>query len=137
MSTTIRLLEYFSVQAPHRAGEAARLLAQLKDAGIDLLALSAFPRGRRAQIDLVPADGAAFRTVAKEAGWKLTGPKNVFLIAGEDRVGAMEDPITKLAIAKIDITATHAVGARARSFAALLWVAPRDVRAAAKVLGVR
>jgi len=137
MSETIRLVDYFYLQCPDRPGEGARALSQLRDAGINLLAFSAFPAGRqRTQLDFVPEDSPAFRAAAKKAGWKLTGPKRVFLIAGEDRLGAVADVVSKLAAPKINITATQAVGAEADWFGALLWVAPRDVKRAAKVLGI-
>src|SRR5881409_3043160 len=101
----VRLSEYFYLQVPQRPGEAARVLSELRDAGVNLLAVSGFPAGRRAQVDLVPEDSGALRQVAKKAGWKLTGPKKVFLITGEDRPGAMSDVAQKLADAKINVTA--------------------------------
>src|SRR3989442_6634489 len=113
MSETIRLADYFYLQCPDRPGEGARALSQLKDAGINLLAFSAFPAGRqRTQLDFVPEDPAAFRAAANRAGWKLTGPKKIFHIAGEDRVGAMANVVIKLADPKIHITEKQAVGAR-------------------------
>jgi hypothetical protein len=135
MSETIRLVDYFYIGAPQRPGEAARALSQLQEAGINLLAFSGFPAGRRAQMDFVPEDAAAFRAAAKKAGWKLTGPKKVFLVAGEDRVGAMAEVVTKLATAKINITATQAITAGSGRFGALLWVQARDVKRAAQALG--
>lgn len=136
MSETIRLAEYFYVHVPDRPGEAAQVLAQLKDAGVNLVAFSAFPAARRSQLDLVPEDPAAFRAVAKKARWKVTGPKKVFLIAGDDRVGAWSDVVARLAAPKINVTAAQAVGDGSGRFAAILWVAPRDVRRAAQALGV-
>jgi hypothetical protein len=136
MSEAIRLADYFYTECPDRPGEAARALAQLKDAGVNLLAFSAFPVGRRSQLDFVPEDPAAFRAVAKKARWKLTGPKKVFLIAADDRVGAVADLAAKLAAVKINITATQAAVAGAGRFGALLWVAPRDVKRAAQAFGI-
>jgi hypothetical protein len=136
MSEMIRLVDYFYIGASQRPGEAARALSQLQEAGVNLLAFSGFPAGRRAQMDFVPEDAAAFRAAARKAGWKLTGPKKVFLVAGEDRLGAMAEVVTKLATAKINITATQAVTAGSGRFGALLWVQPRDVKRAAHALGV-
>jgi hypothetical protein len=67
------------------------------ESGVNLLALSGFPDGRRAQIDLVPEDPAALRAAARRHGWKLTGPKKVLLLSGDDRVGAMADVAERLA----------------------------------------
>jgi hypothetical protein len=135
MAESVRIADYFYVEVPERAGEGARLLAQLRDAGVNLLAVSGFPAGRRAQIDFVPESPAAFRAAAKKAGWKVTGPKKVFLIAGEDRVGVMAEIYGKLAAAKISVISSQAVCAGVGRFGGLLWVAPRDVRRAAKALG--
>ena len=135
MADMIRRVDYFYVEAPDKPGEGARALALLRDAGISLLAFSGFPRGRRAQLDFIPADPAAFRAVAKRAKWKLKGPKKGFLIQGEDRTGALAEIMGRLAAAKINVTASDAICAGADRYGAILWVKPRDVNRAAKALG--
>ena len=134
METTIHTVDYFYIDAPDRPGEGARVLAELRDAGVNLLAVSGFPAGRRAQIDFVPENPAAFRAAARKAGWKVTGPKKVFVIQGEDRMGVMAETYGKLAAAKINVISSQAICAGAGRFGALLWVAPRDVKRAAKAL---
>jgi len=71
MADTARPVDYFYVQVPHRAGEAAKALRALKDAGVSLLAFSGFPEGWRAQLDFIPADAAAFKSIAKANKWKV------------------------------------------------------------------
>ena len=136
MADTIRQVDYFYVHVPHKAGEAAKALRGLKDAGVNLLAFTGFPEGRRAQMDFIPADAAAFKSVAKANRWKLVGPKRGFLIQGDDRVGAIADIIGTLADAKINVTAIDAISADGR-YGALCWVAPRDVKKAAGILGAQ
>ena len=136
MAEEIRLVDYFYVEAPDKPGEAHRILSHLKEAGVDLLAFSGFPRGRRAQLDFIPVDTAAFKAAAKQARLKLVGPKKGFLIQGEDRVGALAEILGRLAGALINVTATDAVTAGAGRYGVLLWVKPRDVKKAARVLGV-
>ena len=136
MADTIRQIDYFYLLVPHRPGEAARVLRTLKDAGVNLLAFSGFPEGRRGQLDFIPADASAFKNVAKAAKWKVTGPKRGFLIQGDDRVGAIADLAGKLADAKINVTAIDAVSIDGR-YGALCWVAPRDLKKAAQVLGAQ
>jgi hypothetical protein len=131
----IRIADYFYIEAADTPGEGARALGALRDAGVNLLAVSGFPSGRRSQIDFVPENPAAFRAAAKKAGWKVTGPKKVFLIAGEDRVGVMAETYGKLAAAKINVVSSQGICAGEGRFGALLWVAPRDVKRAAKALG--
>jgi hypothetical protein len=134
MADTARLVEYFYVLAPNRPGEGARRLTALKDARVDLLAFSGFPNGRQAQLDFVPVDPHAFRLVARRARWKVVGPKRGFLLQGDNRVGVVADMLSKLAHAKVNVIAVDAVGADGR-YCALVWVAPRDIRRAAKALG--
>ena len=136
MAETIQLVDYFYVETPDKPGEAARVLTQLKEAGVNLWAFSGFPKGRRAQLDFVPADPAAFKAAAKKNKWKLVGPKKGFLIHGEDRAGAVADLLSKLADAKINVTATDAVCAGADRYGMILWVKPRDVKRAAKAFGL-
>jgi hypothetical protein len=88
-------------------------------------------------MDFVPEDPASFRRVARKANWKLTGPKKAFLVAGEDRPGVVAEVMQRLAAAKVNVTALDAVCAGNARFGAILWVAPRDVGRAAKLLGAR
>jgi hypothetical protein len=135
MASNVRIAEYFYIDVPERPGEGARVLGTLRDAGVNLIAFSGFPAGRRAQVDFVPENPAAFRAAAKKAGWKVTGPKKVFLIDGEDRTGVMAEVMERLAGAKINAISTQAICAGAGRFGAILWVAPRDVKRAAAALG--
>ncbi len=136
MADTMRLVDYFYIETSDRPGEAARALSTLKDAGVHLLAFHGFPTGRRAQLDFVPSDPAAFKVAARNARWKIIGPRKAFVIEGEDRTGALVDYFSKLAQKKINVTATDALAAGAGRFGAILWVKPRDVKRAAKVLGI-
>lgn len=136
MAETIRSVDYYYIETPDKPGEAARVLSQLREAGVNLLVFSGFPKGRRAQLDFVPADPAAFKAVAKQGRWKLTGPKKGFLIQGDDRVGAVADLLQRLADARVNVTATDAVCAGADRYGVILWVKPRDVKRAAKAFGV-
>jgi hypothetical protein len=137
MADEIRRVDYFYIDIPNKPGEGARALATLRDAGVNLIAFSGFPQGRRAQLDFVPENAAAFRQAAKKAGWKLTGPKKAFLVAGDDRVGVVADVLDKLAGAKLNVIAVDALCAGAGRYGAILWVAPADVAKAAKLLGAK
>jgi hypothetical protein len=135
MADTIRLVEYFYITAPDKPGEGARALNTLKEAGVNLVAFSAFPEGRRAQLDFIPADAAAFKQAAKQAKWKVVGPKRGFLVQGDDRVGAVADLLERLGAAKINVTAIDAVTVTDGRYGAIFWVAPKDVKKAATLLG--
>ena len=136
MEDTIRRVQYFYTEVPDKPGEGSRILRILKEEGVNLLAFSGFPKGRRAQIDFIPADPVSFKAAAKKAKLKLVGPKTGFLIQGDDRIGAVADIIAKLADAKINVTAVDAVSAGLERYGAILWVKPREVNKAANVLNV-
>lgn len=134
MTDTIRKVAYFAMDVPNKPGEAARMLDTLAAKGVNLLAFSGFPSGRRSQLDFIPEDAAAFRAVAKAAKIKTGPQKSGFLVQGEDRKGAVAGLLKKLADKKINVTAVDAVCAGAGRYAAILWVAPKDVAKAAKAL---
>jgi hypothetical protein len=134
MADEIQRVQYFYTQVPDKPGEGAKVLGALKEAGINLLAFVAFPNGRRAHLDFVPVDQAAFKEAAKKAKIKLVGPKTGFLIQGEDRPGAVAEIVSRLSDAKINLTALQGIAAGAGRYGAILWVKPRDVNKAAKVL---
>lgn len=135
MADTIRVVDYYYTTAPDKPGEGARLLGILREAGVNLLALSAFPERRKIQVDFVPTDPAALVAAAKRGKLKLSRPKKAFLIGGDDRIGALHDTLAKLAAAKINVTAVTAVAAGSGRYGAILWVKPRDVSKAAGALG--
>lgn len=135
MADTVRLVEYFYITAPDKPGEAVRALNALRDAGVNLLAFSGFPQGRRAQMDFIPADPAAFKQAAKKVKWRVVGPKRGFLVQGDDRVGAVADLLERVEAAKINVTAIDAVSVADGRYGAIFWVAPKDVKKAASLLG--
>lgn len=136
MADLIRTAQYFKVQIPDKSGELTRMLAPLHDAGLNLLAVHAFPRNRRTQVDVVPEDPTAFKNQAKMLKWKMQGPKMCFLVDGDDRTGALADLTARLGSVKINMTAVTGLAAGQGRFGAILWVTPRDVKKAAKVFGV-
>lgn len=136
MPDTIRVVDYFYTTTPDKAGEGAQLLKVLRDARTNLLALSAFPSQRKTQVDFVPSDSAAFVAAAKAAKIKLSRAKKVFLVQGDDRVGAIQEILAKLASAKINVTAIQGVSAGGGRYGAILWVDQKSVKKAATALGV-
>ena len=134
MADVIRTAQYFKVQIGDKPGTLASALAPLRDAGVNLLAVHAFPRSRRTQVDVVPEDPIAFKAIAKAHKLKIQGPKMCLLVEGDDRPGAMTDLTDRLGSAKINMTAVTGLCAGQGRFGAILWVNPRDVKKAAKVL---
>lgn len=135
MAETIRRVDYFYIETPDKPGEGAKVLAALREAGVDLLAFTGFPQGRRAQLDFVPRDTATFKFAARKAGLKPKLRKAGFLIQGEDRPGAIAGIEGKLAAAGINVTAIEAVASGEGRYGAMLWVKPAALRKAARALG--
>jgi hypothetical protein len=136
MTDTVRGVEYYYVTVPNAPGEGQRILAALKEDGVNLLAYLGFPLdGGQSQIDLVPEDPELLREVAGRLGVTLSEAKRAFLIQGDDRVGAVADTTVSLAEAGINITAAAATGAGDGRYGMILWVAPADYERAADALG--
>jgi len=136
MADLIRTAQYFKVQIADKPGTLAGALTPLRNAGLNLLAVHAFPRSRRTQVDVVPEDPTAFKNVAKEHKLKMQGPKLCLLVDGDDRPGALADLTDRLGSAKINMTAVTGLCAGQGRFGAILWVKPRDVKKAAKVFAI-
>jgi hypothetical protein len=95
----VKRVQYFYTEVPDQPGEGARILTLPRNVGVNLLAYWGFPKGRRAQLDVIPADVAAFRAACRKAKLTLVGPKTGFLLHGEDRPGALAALIAKLTAA--------------------------------------
>lgn len=134
MPDTIRKVDYFKIMVPNKRGEAAKILKALRKSGVNLLAFSGFPQGRRAQLDFIPEDIRAFVKAAKEAAIRLGQKKTCFLIQGVDKPGAIADILSRLAYARINVTALDGVSAGQGRYGAILWVKPPDVAKTAKIL---
>lgn len=135
MVDLVRKVAYFAMEVPNRPGEGARVLRALADAGVNMLAFSGFPSGRKAQLDIIPEDVAVFKTAVKAAKIKTRPQKFGFLVQGDDRKGAVADLLKTLADKNINVTAIDAVSAGAGRYAAIFWVDSRGVNKAAKALG--
>jgi hypothetical protein len=134
MADLIKRISYFSMGVANKPGEGARILRLLSNAGINLLAFTGFPQGRRAQIDIVPENTAIFRRALARTKLKVRPKKTGFLVQGIDRPGAVAEITRKLAEAKINLTAMDAISAGKGRYGAILWVKTKDVNKAAKTL---
>src|SRR5206468_11434734 len=135
MADTIRRVSYYYTTIPDKPGEGTRLLDLLRHAGVNLLALHAFPSARKAQVDFVPSDAGVFLAAAKGSKLKLSKPKTAFLLEGDDRVGALASVLGRLGAAKVNVTAVTGLCAGMGRYGAILWVKPRDVNKATAALG--
>ena len=135
MADRVRKVSYCYLKVSNRAGQGDKVLAELSEAGVHLLAFSGFPiPGGKTQLDFVAENLAAVRRVAKRNRWRLSKTKRAFLIQGADAAGAAHRHYQKLAREKINVTAADAVCAGKGRFGMILWVKPKDFNRAAKAL---
>ena len=134
MADRVKKVNYCYVKVANRAGQGAKILGELKDAGVGLLVYSGFPIKGGAQLDMVPEDMAALKRVARKKGWKLSKVKKGFLIQGRDKLGSVQRHIDKLAEKKINIVAADAVSAGLKRYGMILWVKPKDYARASRTL---
>jgi hypothetical protein len=137
MADTVRTVDYFSIIVPNTPAKAFGVLSTLVSSGIDLLACIGIPRGRSAQIDVVPADTRRFKSAVSKAGLTFTPEKSGFLIQGLDRPGALTDHLKKLGDSGINVIGIEALTAGEGRWGAIIWVDAAAVRKARQVLGVK
>ena len=135
MADAVRKVEYFSITVPNAPAKAFGVLSTLVSAGVDLLACIGVPRGRSAEIDVVPADTRRFKAVVRKARLTFTPEKSGFMIQGRDRTGALTDHLKKLAENGINVTGIDALSAGEGRWGAIIWVDDASLRKARRVLG--
>jgi len=134
MGESVRKVNHYSMTVPDKPGAAFNLLATLVSAGINLLACSGSPKGRRAQIDVVPDDTRKFVTAAKKARLAFVENRSGFLLQGEgDRPGVLAGKLKVLADQGINVTGVDALSI-GDTWGAILWVDSKDVSRAGKHL---
>lgn len=138
MADRVRRVNYAYVTVPNRAGQGEKALGELRQAGLNMLAFSAFPaKARTSQIDIVAENMAALRRVAKKNAWRLSKVKKGFLVQGKDEVGAVHRHVRKLATQNVNVIAANAVCAGKGRYGMILWVKPKDYGRAARLLGAK
>lgn len=137
MADQVTKVDHYSAEILNKVGEGARLLSALRDRGVNLIALWAYPSGaRKTQIELIPESSAGFAKAAKKAGLNVGKKQTAFFINGEDHPGAVAETLAKLAQAGINVGAAQAICAGMGRYGAVIFLPRADVRKAAKALGL-
>lgn len=137
MSFQIRRIQYFYTTVKDRPGEAYRVLADLADAHVNLLAFSVVPLGPElTQLALFPENPAALVQRASKRAWVLTDPQWAILIQGDDQLGALVDLHHKLYDARINVYASSGVADGRGGYGYVLYVKADDFENACHTLGL-
>jgi hypothetical protein len=137
MAHSIRRVEYFYTSVRDRPGEAYKLLAQLAEMGLNLLAFTAVPVGPlHTQLTLFPEDGGKMLATAQRAGFTIDGPHTAFLVQGDDELGALAEIHQKLFQAGVNVYASSGVTDGRGSFGYVVYLRPEDMPTAEEALGL-
>src|SRR5262249_46951473 len=134
MGESVRKVNHYSMLVPDKPGAAFNVLATLVSADINLLACSGSPKGRKAQIDIVPDDARKFVAAAKKAKLSFNENRSGYLLQGEgDRPGVLASKLKVLADQGINVTGVDALSI-GDTWGAILWVGSKDVARAGRHL---
>jgi hypothetical protein len=137
MAYTIRRVEYFYASIRDELGAAYRVLSQLAELGVDLLAFTAVPSGPNlAQVALFPSDPNKLAAEARSAQLPLDGPYHAFLVQGDDELGAFASVHEQLFRAGIDVYASSGVTDGRDAFGYVVYVREDQFERAAQALGL-
>lgn len=135
METTVRSAAHFTVDIENAIGSGAKVLGQLRDNDVDLIAAWGYatPSGK-AKLEVVPRDSDGFAAAAKALGLTVGPPATVFYVTGADKRGVLADALAKLAAANVGVDAAQAVADGSGHFGAILYVGAADIQRAGTAL---
>ena len=137
MAVRIQRVAYFHATVRDRPGEAYRLLSQLAESGVNLLAFSAVPMGKGCtQLMIFPEREDLLVSSAEQGAITMSGPEHAFLCWGDDELGALAGIHGDLTDADINVFASTGVSADRGRFGYVVYVKADQFEAAAQVLGV-
>ena len=137
MAYTIRRVNYFYTTVRDRPGAAYKLLQQMAEMGLNMLAFTAVPVGpMHTQLTIFPEDSGKMETMAQRAGMKLDGPHPAFLVQGDDELGALADIHQALYQTNVNVYASSGVTDGRGSFGYVIYVRAEDFDRAAAALSI-
>jgi hypothetical protein len=137
MAETIKIVNYYYTHIEDLPGTGRRILEHISEHGVNLVAFTAFPLGGgHIQLDFIADNADQLKQAAADAGVSLMGPRKVFLIQGDDRIGALSEHHLKLANAGISVISSNGVIDGKGRFGFVLWVDQALVEKAARALAV-
>ncbi len=135
MAHSIRRVDYFYTSVRDRPGEAYKLLSQMAEMGLNMVAFTAVPVGpSRTQLTLFPEDTGKMAAAAQRAGMEVDGPHPAFLVQGDDELGALAQIHQELYRANVNVYASTGVTDGRGTYGYLVYVRPEEYERAAKAL---
>lgn len=137
MAYAIRRVDYFNTTVRDQPGEAYKLLSQLAELGLSLVAFTAVPVGpTHTQLTIFPEDTGSMRFTGQRAGMSLDGPYSALLVQGDDKLGALAEIHESLYRASVNVYASSGVTDGRGTFGYVIYVRPEDFERAAGALGI-
>jgi hypothetical protein len=133
-----KTINYYSIVVANKAGEAARVLGALKEAGVNLTGFWGYPiKGKKSVLDIAPEDGKAFRKVVKKLGLEAGAKKPALFAAGDDQLGSLLELTSKITAAGINIHAAQAISSASGQYGSFIQVDEADFKKAKKAVGAK
>jgi len=137
MAFRIRRVDYFYSTVQDQPGEAYKLLSQLAEFGINLLAFTAVPVGpMRSQFTLFPEETQRLREAARKANLALDGPHPALLVQGGESLSELAEVHQKLYQAGVNVYASSGVTDGRGTYGYVVYVRPEQYERAASALGL-
>jgi len=137
MAFRIRRVDYFYSTVQDQPGEAYKLLSQLAESGINLLAFTAVPVGpMRSQFTLFPEETQRLREAARKANRALDGPHPALLVQGGESLSELAEVHQKLYQAGVNVYASSGVTDGRGTYGYVVYVRPEQYERAASALGL-
>jgi len=136
MGFRIRRVDYYYATIDDLPERGAKVLADLAEGGVNLLAFAAVPSGARTQLTLFAEDDATLEAAARGAGLTLDGPYPALLVQGDDELGALARIHTVLARADVDVFASSGVTDGRGAFGYVVYLRQGDIAKAESALGL-
>jgi hypothetical protein len=134
---TIRPVRYYYASVHDDDAGAPRILNQLEEVGVNLLAFAVVPSSSsEIQFAIVPEDPGKLAAEAARAGVPLEGPHHAFLVQGDDHLGELASVHRRLLAANVDIYSSSGVSDGRGSFGYIVFVREDQFASAVEALGV-
>jgi len=139
MAEQLTKVDFYTALVANKPGEAARALAAVRDAGVNLLGILGYKTSaRQGELVLVPeAGGAAMVKALRKLGLEVLPKQRALMITGDDQPGAVAALLEKLAAAGVNVIKGHALCGGMGRYGAMIVVAPEHMQKAVRALGIK